>query len=140
MMRFFEWRNYYGGGDDGNDGTAGGGGQGDKNDDDNSNRKENRCLREEHALWACRAIATGCGSTLVELRTCLNDQGKDAALSTPAAYDGDHGGDNCDRNNAAAPTRTVIVPCGDVQRRLASCVAAEARDLRHRANGNGGGD
>jgi hypothetical protein len=31
------------------------------------------CQREEHALWACRAVALQCGNDLMRMRECFNE-------------------------------------------------------------------
>jgi hypothetical protein len=43
--------------------------------------EETPCLREEHALWACRAVALQCGPDLVQLRDCFQTNGPDTILS-----------------------------------------------------------
>ena len=35
------------------------------------------CSREQHAVWACRAVATGCGHDLSLLKTCFEKGGED---------------------------------------------------------------
>ncbi|GAX17949.1 hypothetical protein FisN_18Hu159 [Fistulifera solaris] len=77
------------------------------------------CVREEHALWACRAVALQCGADLVQLKNCFKDKGDDAILSeTRTSYESKSDEDD--------------FSCMDLQRTLGSCVLKKANALARR--------
>jgi len=108
---------------------------------DPTQREEIPCIREEHALWACRAIATGCGKDLVELRNCMKEYGTKSILRCRSGYE-EHGSagttvavnDTAEKDRIAGDTShsTPAVPCADLQRKLANCVGVEVRELQQR--------
>lgn len=107
------------------------------------------CAREQHAVWACRAVATGCGKDLGALKRCFDGGGGNSSSIGPS---------NLPNNNAAATSvysvltehRTSYdgksksssnsgddsndddVPCRDMQELLGRCVTASARQLLER--------
>jgi hypothetical protein len=90
MLRYFDWRH----------------------------KDEPNCVREEHALWACRAVALQCGANLVQLRSCFREKGDDAILSeTRTSYE---------------RTSEDDFSCMDLQRTLGSCVLKKANALARR--------
>lgn len=135
MMRYFDWRRPKNG-----DGS-GGGPSGARADDGNNKGLEHGelvpCIREEHSLWACRAVATGCGADLAELKGCMKKHGMKNFLRYPAGY-------TTDKNVPTASSSTPIkatasnsaavdeVPCVDLQRKLSNCVGIEVRGLQQR--------
>ena len=83
------------------------------------------CRREEHAVWACRAIALKCGGELSQVRTCFQSLpgAPTQILHYPTQYEG---------NDDSDPS--LQVPCITVQKALASCVAKQATALEGRVN------
>lgn len=144
----------------------------DDNDDDDNNKANvnvnngpdlsvfhpkirSSCAREQHAVWACRAVATGCGKDLSELKRCFEevDNGKGAQSSSDdglnllpqhirvltAPYTNYEGivekvaAESADANaNAASASLKQRIPCHEVQRRLGSCVTANGTQLLKR--------
>lgn len=84
------------------------------------------CLRETHALWACRSTALGCGSPLVQLRDCFREHTAAQLLTSPGtAYtddDGHHNKKDAGKN----------IPCSEYQRNVSECVARNAKALAQR--------
>jgi hypothetical protein len=81
------------------------------------------CSREQHAVWACRAVATGCGKELASLKRCFEQQ--------PHSYDVlavPHTG--YDTRWHDSPTHTI--PCFQVQQLLGSCVTLSGQRLLRR--------
>eukprot|EP00531_Pseudo-nitzschia_arenysensis_P008143 CAMPEP_0116143420 /NCGR_PEP_ID=MMETSP0329-20121206/15444_1 /TAXON_ID=697910 /ORGANISM="Pseudo-nitzschia arenysensis, Strain B593" /LENGTH=234 /DNA_ID=CAMNT_0003638745 /DNA_START=34 /DNA_END=735 /DNA_ORIENTATION=+ len=89
------------------------------------------CAREEHAVWACRAIATGCGKDLSELKKCFEDVNEEDASShfpphvrvLTSSYTNYQGivekvGDSKMKSQ---------IPCHEIQRRLGSCVTGNGK-------------
>jgi hypothetical protein len=97
------------------------------------------CTREEHALWACRAVATACGPDLVQVKRCFDDHGP-SILQHAAAYDkapavtssGEDGKLHEGRSSASTSASTSLPPCVDVQRTMGSCVARGIDGLNQR--------
>lgn len=90
MLRYFDWRH----------------------------QEEPNCVREEHALWACRAVALQCGSDLVQLRNCFREKGDSDILSeTRTSYEA-----TCENEFS----------CMELQRKLGSCVLKKANALVRR--------
>lgn len=82
-------------------------------------RKKNSCSMERHAVWACRAIALGCASDLVELRECFRDN---LGTTNPEGchYEDDGGGnDGIERSM-----------CRLEQRIVAQCVLKKEKELK----------
>ena len=91
MLRYFDWRH----------------------------KNEPNCVREEHSLWACRAVALQCGADLVQLRNCFREKGDKAVLSeTRTSYE------HTSENDAFS--------CMELQRKLGSCVLKKANALARR--------
>lgn len=97
---------------------------------------DSSCIREEHALWACRGVALKCGSDLVRLRDCFRQHSAAELLSqTATAYE---------TTTATATTTTTTsaqeeeceppskVPCATLQQSLGACVAKNAKALAER--------
>ena len=93
MVRYFDWRNLA-----------------DKN-----------CQREEHAVWACRAISLGCGADLVRLRTCFNELPHPTSIleNTETAYE-------------SKTSSKSDFPCRQYQEVVGRCVASNLHDLAQR--------
>ncbi len=80
------------------------------------------CARERHSLWACRAVAMGCGQELGALKAGFDEQGPLAILYQPqTAYE------SFDKD-----TKTIPVLCADLQSTLGSCVRQRASVLLER--------
>ncbi|VEU35425.1 unnamed protein product [Pseudo-nitzschia multistriata] len=112
------------------------------------------CAREQHAVWACRAVATGCGKDISELKRCFesvdifDEDGIDNSSMEPARlpqhirvlttpytnYEGiiEKVADSTDGNNNDVASLRNRIPCHDIQRRLGSCVTANGRALLER--------
>lgn len=94
---------------------------------------QNSCAREQHAVWACRAVATGCGQDLSALKSCFESEGAYTVLVHPSTKYDNKIGDNT--NN--------VVPCQEFQQNLGACVTKGAQDLlqrRQQRRTNGGGE
>mmetsp|Transcript_15760 Transcript_15760/g.26921 ORF Transcript_15760/g.26921 Transcript_15760/m.26921 type:complete len:227 (+) Transcript_15760:102-782(+) len=76
------------------------------------------CARETHELWACRALALGCGNHLSDLRRCWNDA------------------DSPDDKSQAGNEITFGVgdekSCRNIQINMANCVNKNAAELASR--------
>ena len=85
------------------------------------------CVREEHALWACRGVALKCGGELVQLRDCFREHSVDELLATDAtAYEA---------STSSSDTKDVsgkTIPCANLQARLGHCVAQNVAALAER--------
>ena len=91
MVRYFDWRNVH--------------------------DYDEHCQREQHAVWACRGIALGCGGDVVRVCRCFQEQGPDTVL------------DQC---NSAYENNNDTLPCADLQWKLGRCVAVEATKMEQR--------
>jgi hypothetical protein len=86
------------------------------------------CQREEHAIWACRAISLKCGTELADLKSCfdnlssrggLNTKNPSTVLSrTETAY--------------ANPNAPDDLPCRSLQQKLGQCVSKNSKELLER--------
>ena len=109
------------------------------------------CAREEHAVWACRAISTGCGKDLSELKKCFDDVDHHDTESEPNTggsralpqhvrvltspftnYVGlvEKVGEPSDRKNVVSVKEQI--PCYEIQWRLGSCVTENGKQLLER--------
>ena len=79
------------------------------------------CAREQHAVWACRAVATGCGKELSYLKRCFDQEGPiDILLHSQTSYE-------------SSPTSTNgNVPCESLQQEMGACVTKGAQELYQR--------
>jgi len=90
LVRYFQWRNI----------------------------EAQNCVREEHAVWACRAVGLGCGTELVDLRDCFRENADDVLEAPPAYWTKSN-----NESNAV---------CGQFQHAIAQCVHREATELAKR--------
>lgn len=82
---------------------------------------EKGCIPEKHALWACRAVALGCGAHLGKLKACFGQQGMESVLTQPSiAYE---------FKDTNEEIRKVI-PCAQIQQALGKCVTEKAKELQ----------
>lgn len=95
MVRYFDWRNR-------NDGAD--------------------CVREEHALWACRAVGLQCGPDLVKMRDCFKQQQSLILQQTETAYEIKEQQQETNKNLA----------CFELQSQLGACVKQKATALEAR--------
>jgi hypothetical protein len=100
------------------------------------NNNGNHCLREEHAVWACRSVALQCGAPLAQLKSCFTDAGADAVLDSAnqTAYEPDYNApETVAKNNSSSGSGTATkTPCQWQQQALGDCVAAAAVQLQER--------
>jgi hypothetical protein len=94
------------------------------------------CTREEHALWACRAVATACGPDLIQVKRCFDETGP-PILQQAAAYDKVSAVPSTSeeakvRESASSISTSSSPPCVDVQRSMGSCVARGIDGLNQR--------
>ena len=100
------------------------------------------CAREEHAVWACRAISTGCGKDLAELKRCFDDVDQVDEVETSggsrlpqhirvltSSYTNYQG--IVEKVDGASAMKEQI-PCHEIQRRLGSCVTENGKQLLER--------
>jgi hypothetical protein len=134
MLHYFQWRNL---------------------DPPLPDRARGTCAREEHALWACRAVATACGPDLVAVKRCFGARAPAEILGRRPAYEGFGEGEGGEPNPpsgspppssatpiqsraARSPPVTPAVfqqpppPCAEVQRAMGKCVEEGVRDLNRR--------
>jgi hypothetical protein len=84
---------------------------------------ENACAREEHLVWACRAVSIGCGRELGVLKTCFQAEGSHTILTAEeTAYE-------------KGPLLKRNIPCRNLQEELGGCVASGAHELYERKRG-----
>jgi hypothetical protein len=109
------------------------------------------CAREEHAVWACRAISTGCGKDLSELKKCFDDVDHHDTKSEPSTgrlrplpqhvrvltspftnYQGivEKVGEPAEGKNVVSVKEQI--PCHEIQWRLGSCVTENGKQLLER--------
>ena len=86
------------------------------------------CAREQHAMWACRAVSIGCGTELGTLKRCFDKEGPMSVLSHPQnMYEGN------------VPTKIKVpvreVPCGDLQHQVGQCINNGIQELYDREQG-----
>ena len=82
---------------------------------------ENLCSREEHLVWASRAVAIGCGRELGALKTCFENEGAYKVLMTPTtAYE------------EGQVQKRMVIPCHERQQKLGNCVSIGANELYER--------
>jgi hypothetical protein len=82
---------------------------------------EKLCTREEHLVWACRAVTIGCGRELGALKGCFQTEGALKVLSTDStAYE-------YERSFSEQQ-----VPCQNLQKALGKCVTTGAHELYER--------
>jgi hypothetical protein len=85
---------------------------------------QNSCSREQHAVWACRAVATGCGKELAHLKKCFEEEHpneQEMILVVPhTGYD------------TSAREVNNHIPCLQAQQTLGACVTANAKSLLER--------
>ena len=82
------------------------------------------CAIETHELWACRALAVGCGSHLAELRQCWSDAERQSLLAK-MKEDGVELYSNSNSNKKDAS-------CRSVQLNMARCVNKNSAELDER--------
>jgi hypothetical protein len=82
------------------------------------------CAREQHALWACRAVSIGCGQKLGVLKDCFEGEGAVPVLS--------HSQTNYEGQEAASQNSEMQIPCKQLQRDLGECVSQGANELYQR--------
>ena len=82
------------------------------------------CAREQHALWACRAVSIGCGRKLGTLKDCFEGEGAVPILS--------HSQTNYEGQEAASQNSDMQIPCKQLQRDLGECVSQGAHELYQR--------
>jgi hypothetical protein len=84
---------------------------------------QHACAREQHAVWACRAVSVGCGKELGSLKHCFDDEGAHRVLISPeTAYE--------EKSSAAgAGSSKLLIPCPALQREMGDCVIAGAHAL-----------
>ena len=89
----------------------------------------NNCVREEHAVWACRAVGLQCGPDLVAVRECFRRKGPATVLAQPdTAYELITASESSTKNNAV---------CKDLQQQLGACVRDKAVALEERMRSRG---
>jgi hypothetical protein len=82
------------------------------------------CSREQHALWACRAVAVGCGKELGSLKAGFDSMGPWNVLFQPrTAYD---------EKSTPDDDKSHPIPCAELQSSLGTCVRRGADALLER--------
>ena len=83
------------------------------------------CHKETHELWACRALALGCGNYLSDLRRCWNENCQVKALrkSTDGSSEIIYEDNNINRG---------ADKCQEIQQNMAKCVTKHASELAER--------
>ena len=75
------------------------------------------CIKETHEMWACRALALGCGNHLSDLRRCWSDASSVQNKGELTFKDGDSGSD---------------ASCRGIQQQMARCVVKNTEELKER--------
>lgn len=76
------------------------------------------CIQETHEMWACRALALGCGNHLSDLRHCWSGALSDVQNKGQLTFeDGDSGSDTA---------------CSGIQQQMARCVFKNTAELKER--------
>lgn len=83
----------------------------------NSSRYSKDCIQETHEMWACRALALGCGNHLSDLRRCWSDASSMQNKGELTFKDGDSGTD---------------ASCRGIQQQMARCVLKNTAELKER--------
>ena len=132
IKRFFKWNEPHQSNDDKSsvlqDAAAsildGDGDIRDRNDNNQSRRLNNNaalyskgCIRETHEMWACRALALGCGNHLSDLKRCWSDASSVQNKGELTFKDGDSGLD---------------ASCSGIQQQMARCVLKNTAELKER--------
>jgi hypothetical protein len=134
IKRFFQWNEPQQSNDDKSsvlrDATASIlDGDGDNNDEkltrnnqsqrlnNNSSLYSKGCIKETHEMWACRALALGCGNHLSDLRRCWSDASSVQNKGELTFKDGDSGSD---------------ASCRGIQQQMARCVVKNTAELKER--------
>lgn len=81
------------------------------------NRFSGSCAREAHELWACRALALGCGNYLADLRSCWSESHLKSQMS---------GGNEITFENGSEDS------CRNIQISMSKCVSKHAAELAER--------
>jgi hypothetical protein len=133
MVKYFNWRDWQApetvtADNNNNDGSS------NKSNTKSKKGGNNHCLREEHAVWACRGVALSCGAPLAQLKSCFDETpgGVDAVLASTnqTAYEPEYKAGNND--NSDQTNKTSKTPCQWQQQALGDCVAAAAVQLQER--------
>mmetsp|Transcript_7893 Transcript_7893/g.8703 ORF Transcript_7893/g.8703 Transcript_7893/m.8703 type:complete len:283 (+) Transcript_7893:105-953(+) len=82
------------------------------------------CLRENHALWACRAMSLGCASDLVQLKKCI--ERKSTGSLSSLHYD--------DGSNDSNKDEDSLSFCRIEQKQVGDCVTTNWKELIERMN------
>jgi hypothetical protein len=86
---------------------------------------QHACAREQHAVWACRAVSVGCGKELGSLKHCFDDEGAHRVLISPdTAYEEKKGA-----GDGSKQRQQQLIPCPTLQREMGDCVIAGAHAL-----------
>jgi hypothetical protein len=92
---------------------------------------ENKCQREAHAIWICRALCLQCGKEIVTLKDCIDVEGKANFLNhSNTAYKGNLG--NKMKNSISSDKQQSLPPCSSIQQQIGKCVAHGVIDLEKR--------
>lgn len=124
IARFFRW----GGG---GDAAAGGKDRAGDNDVSSgpsgaSSSEISSCARETHEAWACRGMALGCASDLVELKKCFREKEEEAYFSSQSST---YAGNDANDGTGGGPKAAA---CAEEQRKLGTCAAVNAARLQER--------
>lgn len=90
------------------------------------------CQREEHSLWACRAVALQCGQELFALRECFSDK-QGLCVSGEPVDVGEilkHKRTAYESNKKIKPTD--VIPCREFQEKVGTCIAENSKALARR--------
>ncbi|KAL7518423.1 hypothetical protein ACHAWX_005141 [Stephanocyclus meneghinianus] len=84
------------------------------------------CHKETHELWACRALALGCGSYLSDLRRCWDENAQIHARNNSPADDSSE----IEYEDRGGSFRADA--CREIQQHMAKCVTKNATELAER--------
>lgn len=86
---------------------------------------ESSCVREEYAIWSCRAVGVKCGGELSQLSDCFEKQGPKKMLAKSKTY--------FEPSKATDDqVEDVDAPCKLLERKLGDCVRENTMALEQR--------
>jgi hypothetical protein len=98
---------------------------------------DDKCSREQHAVWACRATALQCGGDLTQLRNCFSETQRPPPDSGVPSHVKNYGAVLSYKATAYEPKQrtndnATVIPCQELQEQMGQCIANNASALAER--------